>query len=63
MTDGTTYYYSENEDIIYKIEKRVPWKKGKNGFRPARSQLTSNSHCLADTLNDELIVLKKLSEE
>jgi hypothetical protein len=63
MTDGTTYYYRENEDIIYGIEKKVSWKRGKNGFRQPRSQLTSHSSYLADTINDELIVLEIIPEK
>lgn len=63
MTDGTTYYYSENEDVIYGIEKKVSWKKNEKGLRPPRSQFTSHSRYLADTINDELIVLEILPEK
>jgi hypothetical protein len=61
LVDGSTYYYSIIMDSVYKLEKKVPWKKDKTGERedPQNFVPTANEY-LMDTLNDEVLILKKL---
>ena len=62
MKDKTVYYYSEAEDMVYKIREKIPWKKDKNGLRPdKRAMVPLNTRYLPDTLNDELVVLEPVS--
>jgi hypothetical protein len=56
MTDGTIFFYSEIRDMIYSIDKKIPWKKDNNGYRP----FIYKGDYLPDTIADELIVLKKI---
>ncbi|UCH98425.1 MAG: hypothetical protein JSV88_16710 [Candidatus Aminicenantes bacterium] len=60
MVDGTIYYYSEIQDVIYSIDKKIPWKKDKQGFRPYTLSLVPHRDYLPDTIDDELVVLKKI---
>lgn len=60
MSNGMIYYYSKRRDMIYSIEKRVPWKKDKIGRRPDTYSLVSHADYLPDTISDELVVLKKI---
>lgn len=62
MFDGTIYYYSEIEDMIYKIDKKISWKKNKNGNRPDKLSLVPHSDYLPDMIDDELIILTKIPE-
>jgi hypothetical protein len=60
MADGTIYFYSEIRDMIYSIDKKVPWKKDKKGYRPYNLSLVPHQDYLPDSIDDELIVLKKI---
>jgi hypothetical protein len=61
MADGTVYYYNQNRDKLFSVDKRIKWAKKKEGYRPDRRALVPHSSLyLADTLNDELIVLKEI---
>jgi hypothetical protein len=60
MSDGTIYYYSIMRDMIYAIDKKIKWKKDKNGYRVHKSKLVPHMDYLPDSINDELIVLKKI---
>ena len=60
MADGTIYYYSQNRDMLYGVDKKVKWKKNEKGYRPDKRSLVPNSNHLADTLNDELLALKEI---
>jgi hypothetical protein len=60
LNSGKTYYYSEKKDSIYEIEDKKSWKKDNNGRRKhIRSLVQHTNHILPDTVNDEIIVLKK----
>ena len=60
MVDGTIYYYSEIRDMIYSIDKKIPWKKNKYGFRPDKTSLAPHWDYLPDMIDDELVILKKI---
>ncbi len=60
MKDGSLYYYSEHYETLYTIEKRIPWKKGKKGYRPSLRNLVTSPDYLPDTISDELIYLKRI---
>ncbi|NIM16124.1 MAG: hypothetical protein GTO45_29325 [Candidatus Aminicenantes bacterium] len=60
MSDGTIYYYSITREMVYAIEKKIHWKKDKNGYRANRLSLVPHMDFLPDSINDELIVLKKI---
>jgi hypothetical protein len=60
LNSGETYYYSEKKDCIFEIEDKKSWKKDNNGRRKhIRSIVQHTKHILPDTVNDEIIVLKK----
>jgi hypothetical protein len=60
MSNGAIYYYSINREMIYGIDKKIKWKKDKNGYRVHKSTLVPHMDYLPDSINDELIVLKKI---
>jgi len=61
MADGTVYYYSQNRDMLFSVDNRIKWAKKKEGYRPDSTALVPRSSLyLADTLNDELVVLKEI---
>jgi hypothetical protein len=60
MTNGKIYYYSENRDMIYSIEKKLPWKKNSNGRRKGRAEMAQNRAFLPDTVNDEFVILNEI---
>ena len=60
MTGNRLYYYSENWDMIYSAEKRLPWKKNDNGRRKLRREMALHEDYLPDTINDEFVILKKI---
>ncbi|MCX6580873.1 MAG: hypothetical protein NT166_11910 [Candidatus Aminicenantes bacterium] len=60
MADGAIYYYSELRDMIYSIDKKIPWKKNNQGIRPLESSLTPSWDYLPDTINDELVILTRI---
>jgi hypothetical protein len=60
MKDGTIYYYSEDRDIVYRVDKKLSWKKDKKGRRPAIRDFLSHRDYFPDTINDELVSLKPL---
>jgi hypothetical protein len=57
MKNGTTYYYSEVRDVVYSVEKKNPWKKGKYGRRWIKHRQLSNKNYIPDSINDQLIFL------
>ncbi len=60
LKDGSLYYYSVMRGTLYTIEKRVPWKKGKNGHRPSQRNLITGPDFIPDTISDEFIYLKRI---
>lgn len=61
MADGTVYYYAQNWDMLFSVDKKITWKRKKEGYRPDKRALVPRSSLyLADTLNDELVVLKEI---
>ena len=60
MADGTIYYYSKRQDMIYRIEKKLPWKKSSNGLRKGRAEMAQNRAYLPDTINDEFVILTEI---
>ena len=60
MSDGTLYYYIEIEDMVYSIDKKIPWKKTEKGYRPSKLSLVPHNDFLPDSISDELIILKKI---
>lgn len=64
MSNGKVYYYSVIRDTVYDIEKRISWKKNKNGFRQSsREFVPDNSDFITDTVNDEILVLKSMKKK
>jgi hypothetical protein len=64
LKSGKNYYYSEKRDSIYEIANKKPWKKNKKGHRKhIRSVVSHTLDLLPDTINDELIVLKKIKTQ
>jgi hypothetical protein len=61
MKNGTSYYYSEAKDIVYSIEKKSPWKKGKYGRRWIKHKELPNKNYIPDSINDQLIFLIPIS--
>lgn len=62
MLDGNTYYYSVKRDMVYEVAEKIRWKKDKDGRRTdMRSLVPRNYDFVPDTINDEILVLKKLS--
>lgn len=60
MADGAIYYYSEIEDMIYSIDKKIPWKKNNQGYRPDKMSLAKHRDYLPDMIDDELVILKQI---
>ncbi|HLP49084.1 MAG TPA: hypothetical protein VK469_24290, partial [Candidatus Kapabacteria bacterium] len=60
MADGAIYYYSEIEDMIYCIDKKIPWKKNNQGYRPDKMSLAPHRDYLPDMIDDELVILKQI---
>ncbi|HLP58620.1 MAG TPA: hypothetical protein VK186_07320 [Candidatus Deferrimicrobium sp.] len=60
MADGAIYYYSEIEDMIYSIDKKIPWKKNNQGYRPDKMSLATHRDYLPDMIDDELVILKQI---
>jgi hypothetical protein len=60
MSDGYIYYYCELEDMIYSIDKKIPWKKNNQGYRPDRMSLAPHWDYLPDMIDDELVILKQI---
>ncbi|MCX6580872.1 MAG: hypothetical protein NT166_11905 [Candidatus Aminicenantes bacterium] len=60
MADGNIYYYIEIDDMIFSIDKKIPWKKTNQGIRPLASSLTPSWDYLPDTINDELVILTRI---
>jgi hypothetical protein len=60
MKDGKTYYYSEIWDMVYSIDKKLPWKKNSKGYRNARRSMVSHKDYLPNTEDDEFVILKRI---
>jgi hypothetical protein len=61
LSDGSTYYYSIIMDSVYRLEKKVTWRKDETGNREdPRNFVPITNEYLIDTLNDEVLILKKL---
>ncbi|HLP45799.1 MAG TPA: hypothetical protein VK469_07635, partial [Candidatus Kapabacteria bacterium] len=60
MANGILYYYSELRDMIYGIDKKIPWKKNNQGYRPDKMSLVTHRDYLPDMIADELVILKKI---
>ncbi len=60
MADGTIYYYSELQDMIYSIDKKITWKKNNQGYRPLASSLAPHWDYLPDMIDDELVILTRI---
>ena len=64
MSKGEIYYYSVKRDTVYEIEKKISWKKDKNGIRKlSRDLVPYNRDYVTDTVNDEILVLKRLKKK
>jgi hypothetical protein len=63
MADGTIYYYSRSRDMVYRIEKKLPWKKNSNGRRKGRAEMAQNREYLPDTINDEFVILTRIPKK
>lgn len=64
MAMGKIYYYSVIRDTVYNIEKKITWKKNKNGFRRSIWELVPDKNdFVTDTVNDEILVLKALEKK
>ncbi len=65
MNSGKIYYYSIVKNRVYDINKRVSWKKDKRGGRPLSSSIVPDSRIeyLTDTISDEIIFLKEVTEK
>ena len=64
LHDNTLYYYSIKRDTVYVLKEKIPWKKNKNGIRMNVKYLVPNSDdFVPDTVNDEILVLKKLKRK
>lgn len=61
LSDGSLYYYSVLKDIVYTIEKRIPYKKDKNGFwEDPKPKVPNDCDYVIDTINEEILLLKVL---
>lgn len=61
MTGPRLYYYSENTYMLYSVEKILPWKKNRHGFRKGPSSIVPRrTPYLSDTLNDRFVILKEI---
>ncbi len=60
LSNGNVYYYSVITDCIYAIEKKIPWKKDKDGKRESPRKLVPHDDFAIDTINDEILVFKRL---
>jgi hypothetical protein len=60
MKNGATYYYNELRDMVYSIDKKSPWKKGKYGRRWIREREFSNRNYIQDSINEQLIFLNPM---
>lgn len=63
LTDGRIYYYQQCDDILYSVEKRIPWKKSFEGTRQSPIALIGHYDFLPDTVGDEIIVLKTVARK
>ncbi len=60
MADGTIYYYIEIDDMIFGIDKKIPWKKNNQGYRPSALSLAPHWDYLPDMIDDELVILNRI---
>lgn len=62
MKNGKSYYHfsSNNYKGVYRIKKKIQWKKDKKGHRPDWRKLVPNNRFLFDTLNDGLLMLERV---
>jgi hypothetical protein len=64
MKSGKMYYYSVKRVTSYEIDKKISWKKNKEGYRESAYRLVPrDTDFLPDSINDEIIVLKKLKKK
>jgi hypothetical protein len=62
--NGKTYYFSQTWDTIYEAVDKKSWKKDKKGHRKdIFSLIPRTSDFLPDSINDEIIVLKKIKKQ
>lgn len=59
LANGKTYIYSSLRENFYEVEKKVHWGKTKKGYREDWRPLVPHRDFLFDTLNDQLVILKK----
>ncbi|UCH98443.1 MAG: hypothetical protein JSV88_16800 [Candidatus Aminicenantes bacterium] len=62
MTDGSNYYYSSFKNMVYRIEKKIPWKKDKKGNRPDWTKLVPHMDFAFDEIDDKIIIFEKLKK-
>ncbi len=61
LSNGKTYFYSTSKDTLYEVENKVPWGKTKKGSRESwRPLVPPGRNILFETLNDQLVILKKI---
>lgn len=64
LVSGKTYIYSTLRDMLFEVEKKVPWGKNKKGARDDwRPHKPHGGDILFDTLNDQLVVIKKIDRK
>ncbi len=63
MTDGHIYYYSIITGLVYEADRIVPWQTNKRGGRPSAREVAQHWDYLPDSINDEIIVLKTVTNK
>lgn len=65
LANGKTYIYSTKVDMFFEVEKKVHWGKNKKGFREDWQPMlpVPRPEILFDTLNDQLVILKKIDRK
>ncbi|MCP4157982.1 MAG: hypothetical protein GY757_60300 [bacterium] len=63
MPDGHIYYYSIITGLVYEADRIIPWKKNKMGGRPMAFKVARHRDYISDSINDEIIVLKTVTNK
>ncbi|MCP4148609.1 MAG: hypothetical protein GY757_12760 [bacterium] len=63
MADENIYYYSIISGLVYEADRIVPWKANKRGGRPSTQEVVQHWDYLPDSINDEIIVLKTVTNK
>lgn len=63
LSDGEDYYYSVGRKKVYKVSKKIPWKKDKKGDRQPWVELVPHQDFAFDTVNDQLLIFEKIEKK